>query len=1095
MKYNKLLLILLFFVLNLNAIEPKQVSLQLQWKHQFEFAGFYIAKEKGFYKDLGLDMEIKEFDFGVNVVDEVEKGVSTFGTSYPTLVLEKSNGANVTLLDSTLQSSPHVLISLKSSNIKSIKDFKGKRLMINKDAAQTASFISMLKSKGVSLDDMELVKHTFNINDLIDKKVDITTAFKSNELYILDKLGLEYDIWDPKDYGFDFYDVIGFTSNEFLENNKHAVISFKKATKKGWLYAFSNIEETVDIILKKYNSQNKTRDALIYEANVLKKLAFDEHNQIGNIDTNKIQRIFDIYNIMGLVKNKINLDQFIFNQYKVVLSNKEKEWIKSNVIKVGITPWEPLKIIDYENNSASGIELDRLELIAKKLDLKIQYEYGSWSEMLGKFKDKKIDLLLSTYFTQERTTFGFFSKPYMNIKEYLFVKDDSKITSFEDMGGKSLAIVKGYGTIKKIRKEFPKINIIETKSLNESIGLVLNGKVDALYDLQVRVIYFIKNNVITGLKGIAQESFKASPIHYFSNIEKPILQKILQNGLDSISLKENNLIISKWLNLSKNKQNSLLKSFSSKEKKYLLKNKIVKMCSNPNWEPIEFYNEDTKYPDGIAIDTLKLIEKNLDNKIKFEYVPTKNWSESQKFLKERKCDILPAAIQTLKRQKYASFTSPYLKYKLAIITKYDKPFVDSIDQIIDKSIARKKDSGLIHKLRTIYPNVNIIETEDYLESLKKVSQDEAYCTIATLPVASYYINKFAINNLHIAGYTDMKYNLSIAVRDDRPELLSILNKSLKNISQNDHKEIYNKWSSTQLIEKIDYSLVWKIGLVILILLVIIVYWNYKLKMLVNERTNELLELNKSLNNIVKEEVENNRKNEFKLMEQAKMVSLGEMIGNIAHQWRQPLSIISSATSGMQVQKQMNILTDEEFLNSCKVINNNTQYLSKTIDTFRDFIKEDKSIKDILLQERIDKVLEIITPSLKGNHINLINKIDYSDPIKMILNIGELDQVIINIINNAKDILVERKIEHKIITLDLDKQQDKIIISIEDNGGGIPDDIMPRIFEPYFTTKHQSIGTGLGLHMSYKIVNESLNGDLYVENTKNGAKFFIELPLT
>jgi signal transduction histidine kinase len=326
-------------------------------------------------------------------------------------------------------------------------------------------------------------------------------------------------------------------------------------------------------------------------------------------------------------------------------------------------------------------------------------------------------------------------------------------------------------------------------------------------------------------------------------------------------------------------------------------------------------------------------------------------------------------------------------------------------------------------------------------------------------------------------------------------LLSILNKSLKNISQNDHKEIYNKWSSTQLIEKIDYSLVWKIGLVILILLVIIVYWNYKLKMLVNERTNELLELNKSLNNIVKEEVENNRKNEFKLMEQAKMVSLGEMIGNIAHQWRQPLSIISSATSGMQVQKQMNILTDEEFLNSCKVINNNTQYLSKTIDTFRDFIKEDKSIKDILLQERIDKVLEIITPSLKGNYINLINKIDYSDPIKMILNIGELDQVIINIINNAKDILVERKIEHKIITLDLDKQQDKIIISIEDNGGGIPDDIMPRIFEPYFTTKHQSIGTGLGLHMSYKIVNESLNGDLYVENTKNGAKFFIELPLT
>ena len=108
--------------------------------------------------------------------------------------------------------------------------------------------------------------------------------------------------------------------------------------------------------------------------------------------------------------------------------------------------------------------------------------------------------------------------------------------------------------------------------------------------------------------------------------------------------------------------------------------------------------------------------------------------------------------------------------------------------------------------------------------------------------------------------------------------------------------------------------------------------------------------------------------------------------------------------------------------------------------------------------------------------------------------GELPQVVINIINNAKDILVEKEIKDPWIKIKLKNQKDKAIISIEDNAGGIPEDVMVRIFEPYFTTKHQSQGTGLGLHMSYKIIKESLKGHIYAINTQNGAKFYIELPL-
>ena len=225
-----------------------------------------------------------------------------------------------------------------------------------------------------------------------------------------------------------------------------------------------------------------------------------------------------------------------------------------------------------------------------------------------------------------------------------------------------------------------------------------------------------------------------------------------------------------------------------------------------------------------------------------------------------------------------------------------------------------------------------------------------------------------------------------------------------------------------------------------------------------------------------------------------MAAMGDMIGNIAHQWRQPLNLITTCASGIKIQKEFGELNDEILYENLQGIQDSAKYLSETIDTFRDFIKEEKTFKDVILQDRIDKALTIISTTLKNKFIELKNDIDYSKPIKYTLVVGELSQVIINILNNAKDVLLEKTIENPWIKIDLEQKEDKIIITIEDNGGGIPDDVMPKIFDPYFTTKHKSQGTGLGLHMSYNIITKSLRGKIYAKNTKNGAKFFIELPL-
>ncbi|MFA9374481.1 MAG: sensor histidine kinase, partial [Poseidonibacter sp.] len=231
-----------------------------------------------------------------------------------------------------------------------------------------------------------------------------------------------------------------------------------------------------------------------------------------------------------------------------------------------------------------------------------------------------------------------------------------------------------------------------------------------------------------------------------------------------------------------------------------------------------------------------------------------------------------------------------------------------------------------------------------------------------------------------------------------------------------------------------------------------------------------------------------------LFEQAKNAQMGEMIGNIAHQWRQPLSTISVLASGLKMQKEFNLLDDKILIESLDGILKSTNYLTETIDTFKDYIKEDRTLEKVVLQDRINKALDIVKSSLKNNHIKLISNINDIKPIETMLIIGELSQVIINILNNAKDIMVEKNIKDRWIEINIQEIDNKAILTIEDNGGGIPEKVLPKIFDPYFTTKHKSQGTGLGLHMSKEIIEKHLYGKLYAKNSENGAIFYIELSI-
>jgi signal transduction histidine kinase len=275
--------------------------------------------------------------------------------------------------------------------------------------------------------------------------------------------------------------------------------------------------------------------------------------------------------------------------------------------------------------------------------------------------------------------------------------------------------------------------------------------------------------------------------------------------------------------------------------------------------------------------------------------------------------------------------------------------------------------------------------------------------------------------------------------------------------------------------------------------------NATLELKVDEKTKELEVLNFKLKDKLNNEVQKNRHNDELLSAQSKMASMGEMIGNIAHQWRQPLSTISTIASGNCVKIDFDLINKDGIKNDFIRIVDCTKHLSNTIEDFRNFFMENKNIEKFNLIDLVDKNLILLGSTLQNNYINVIKNFT-SVEISGVKN--ELLQATINIMNNAKDILLEKDEDKRYIIIDIYKDKTHGYLLIKDSGGGIPDDIKKRIFEPYFSTKDKSIGTGIGLHMTKEIIVNNMNAEIYVSNEEfkinktsyYGACFKISFPL-
>ena len=539
MNYSKKIKILFLLIILLSqtlfAKELKKVTLQLSWLNQFQFAGYYMAKEKGFYEELGLDVEIKPFEFGIDIPKDVNDGKIDFAVGRETLILERIKNPNIVALYALFQSTPLILMSTKESGINHINDFSNKRIMTTIDDASEVSLKAMIASNKIKLENLTFLKHTHHIDDLINKNTDVISAYISKSPYILQEKGVEYNIFDPKKYDFDMYSDMLYTNQNLINYDLNTVLLFKKASLKGWEYAYSNFEESVDVICDKYNTQNLEKEELLYEAKELKKLSYFKTSNLGEIRKDKMQRIYDLYNVMGLIPSAIDLDNFIFDINSLngfTFSQEEMNYIgKKDNIKMCVIP-NSMPYSDIKDGKAVGFVADYISLIENKIKKPIVLvPTKSWTESFAFAKDRKCDILSSAVWTKARESEFSFTKSYIDIPLVLLTKNGTSfINNLSSIKNKKVSIVEDYAILEILKNKYKDIEFVTVKNVDEGLEKVLKNEVFGHIDAISTAWYKLQTKYLTQLS-ISAKLDEVSKLSIAVRSDDSTLYEILQKAV------------------------------------------------------------------------------------------------------------------------------------------------------------------------------------------------------------------------------------------------------------------------------------------------------------------------------------------------------------------------------------------------------------------------------------------------------------------------------------------------------------------------------------------------------------------------------------
>ena len=743
--------------------------------------------------------------------------------------------------------------------------------------------------------------------------------------------------------------------------------------------------------------------------------------------------------------------------------------------------WKPYYIVD-DKGELDGYVYELFEEISKKTNLKFEYKIvNTWEEIFELAKNNKIDIVPNIGITKNRESLFSFTQPTDTLKIKLFKRKNSfDITKYEDLKTKNVGVLVTNICNRLISNEMTNNKII-LNNLKIAITALSSGELDVLcypesslnvklseLKLQNKIVSFTEPliEVKRGV-GITKENFDLLPL-----LDEVITDLKVEGTFQTI--------YSDWF--SQKEINTISKSTFYKILIILVIALIILlslMYGNNKFK--EEYRKQKK------------LEKKLKDAQEFAKLGHYSYSFSKDFFtcSEQIDKIIGIEEDTIKNvDLWIKCIHPDDKQRVAIY--WASCLKDGIDYKIEYRFINQKTKDII-----------------WVTALGEITRDKNFNPITMFGTIQNIDERKKIEEkLSQAMMVFENTNDGIVITDKDTNILNV-NNSFENTTGYTLEEVKNKKISllkTDLNKDNFYKEMWS-------KLNTKGVWRGEI---INQKKDgnnyyELLTIN-AIYGVNKEisgyigifsDITQQKSDEKMLMNQSKVAAVGEMLGNISHQWRQPLSVISTYATGLKLKLELGVnLEKEEISESLENINKQVQYLSKTIDDFRNFFKGDThDIQEVSLIDAFTKLEQLTKDSLNNNYIKYETKIEN---LTLILNENLFVQALINIYNNAKDAMIDNRedsedrflfVETKVIDKNLE-------ILIKDTGYGVPSNIIEKIFDPYFTTKHSSVGTGIGLYMTNQIITKQFHGQITVNNIElenngkvlSGAEFKIILPL-
>ncbi|WP_198507130.1 PAS domain-containing protein [Mariprofundus aestuarium] len=1100
------LLICLFPFMGQAATES--VRLQLKWKHQFQFAGFYMALEKGYYRDAGFDVEIREVEMGTRAVDQLASGQADYAVVDPGVLLARAEGAPVKVLASIFQHSPLALIVRKDSGIKDFSDLRGKRIMLV--PGLNADIDAALGVSGIAAGEFIRQEISFDIRDLVSGKTDAFAGYVTDQPHQLELMGIAYNILHPKEQGIDFYGDVLVTSEKEVVEHPDKVEAFTRASIHGWQYALKHIDETIDVIQKKYNSQNFSSSQLYFEARKTKEMIESDIVPIGYMREQRWQDIADIYIAQGLLPKNFAASEAIYQPEEGLIAIvKEKRW--QLVLTALLVLLFGLGLHSMSLRRAVRLRTVNLQQSEEQLRLALAAANQAWFDVNVQTGEVKVSPEYSSLIGYKPEEF---ETSLQNWMDHLHPDDhDAVLEVFQRClaSGESASMeyrrqTKSGGWVwmhsigkvvewDKAQKPLRMIgihrDITERKKAEEALQeseLRIRTIADFTYDWES---FISPDGKLIWVNPAVEKHTGYSVTECMEMPDYP----------RSIIVEEDRDAFNKSLYQSLTKHSSL----SDYTFRALHKNESIRWME-ASWQSV--YDNQGKFV-GLRISVRDISDRKKAEEVLRQSREAHEEAQRIAHLGHWSLDLVTNKLfwsdeifrifEIDKNQFGASYDA-----FLNVIHPDDREYVD---KTYSQSLETRKPYNIEHRLLMQNGSVKWVNERcrtEYAEDGKPLMSLGTVLDVTDRKQAEEALRESELSlrqaqaTAHLGSWTqDMEGRITWSdelyhIYGVSPDTFTPNAESLGSLVHPDDWPRRQSWVDTCLkgggVEPLEFRIIWRDG--------DLRYVRGLCELIrdANGKPNHLAGTTQDITEY--------KRLEDQFYQAQKMEALGTLVGGIAHDFN---NILSGITGNLYLARRYakGLPKAVDKLDTVEKLSLRASVLIKQLLAYarRDMVM----MKPLQLAPYVEEVIKLLRSSLPENielHVQAC-----SDSLTINGDDTQLHQVLMNLVNNARDAVTGTK--NPAITVELEMfATDELFISehpyfkrgtyahlsVKDNGCGIPDEHIEHLFEPFYTSKDIGKGTGLGLAMVFGAI-KTHRGYVEVESVEGkGSTFHVYLPL-